>query len=288
MNLKELLRLMRIEHSLMLIIAVVAAELICKGLPNLETFALSLVTPVFVSMGAFAINDYYDIEVDKANKKRRPLVIGTVTPRQAVYAAGVTLFIGVFSSIAINAYAFIIALAFAILAVLYAYKLKEMLLWGNAYVALSMVIPFIYGDFVVISYLNSAVASVSIMIFLAGFAREIHGTVRDLEGDIRARNLHSLPREIGVRKAALLAFLLYGLAIAISVYLGAYVRPFRANAIYVSLVAITDILLLYSSIGYLNTRKRSFYDRARNLSLLAMALALVAILLSAAFPNALI
>ncbi len=284
-NTKELIRLVRPEHSLMLVLAVLAAELMTRGFPSLPLLLLSLVTPVFVSMGAFAINDYYDIEVDKANKKKRPLVIGTVTPRQAVYTTIASMGIGVAASALINIYALLIALAFALLAVAYAYKLKELLFWGNAYVALAMVIPFAYGDFVVSTSLNYNVAIISVMIFLAGLAREIHGTIRDYSGDTAVRNAHTLPKAIGIKGSALLALLLYLTAIGISVYIAAAVKPFALNAPYIVLVAVTDVLLLYTSIGYVFDNNEQFYEKARNISLLAMAIALIAVLAGAALPS---
>ncbi|MGC8547954.1 MAG: UbiA family prenyltransferase [Candidatus Micrarchaeia archaeon] len=284
-NTKELIRLVRPEHSLMLVVAVLAAELMSRGLPSLLLLLLSLVTPVFVSMGAFAINDYYDIEVDKANKKDRPLVIGTITPKQALYVTALTMIIGVVASLPINLYAFLIAITFALLSLAYAYKLKELLFWGNAYVAFAMVIPFIYGDFVVSTSVNYNVAIISVMIFLAGLAREIHGTIRDYSGDTAVRNAHTLPKAIGIKGSALLALFLYLAAIGISAYIAVAVKPFALNAPYIVLVAVTDMLLIYTSIGYVFDNTEQFYGKARNISLLAMAIALIAVLAGAALPG---
>ncbi|MDE1762597.1 MAG: UbiA family prenyltransferase, partial [Candidatus Micrarchaeota archaeon] len=88
----EILRLTRIEHSIMLVIAVLAAELIANHgvLPSAPTLAFSLITPIFISMGAFAINDYFDIKVDRANRKNRPLVAGTLRPHEALFIAFAT------------------------------------------------------------------------------------------------------------------------------------------------------------------------------------------------------
>ena len=74
-SLSAVLKLTRIEHSVMLAIAVVAAELISGVLPSPGIFVLALIPPIFVSMGAFAVNDYFDIKVDRFNKRYdRPLV----------------------------------------------------------------------------------------------------------------------------------------------------------------------------------------------------------------------
>ncbi|MEM3240989.1 MAG: UbiA family prenyltransferase [Candidatus Micrarchaeaceae archaeon] len=276
-------RLMRVEHSLMLVVAVVAAELLSGGLPTPTILLLSIITPIFISMGSFAINDYFDMSVDKANKRNRPLVTGTIKPMYAVYATAISLLIGALSSAFINLYAFAIALAFALLSVLYAYWLKEKLFWGNAYVAFAMVIPFIYGNYVVSYRLGFDIVLISIMIFFAGFAREVQGTIRDLAGDVKVRNAHTIPKAIGVAGAAWLALSAYAVAILISAGLATFVAPFRLNLIFIIPIIVTDAMLLRVGIGYIINREEMFYSRARNTSLAAMAIALLAILASTAF-----
>ena len=275
------LKLVRIEHSLMLIVAVIAAELIAKGLPQPSVLALSLIAAISGNMGAFAINDYFDIKVDRRNRKMsRPLVNGSLKPRDAIYVTAVTMAVGVAASAMINLYAFAIVLIFAILSLLYSYRLKELLFWGNAYVALGMAIPFVFGAYVVGSTPSGSIVLISVMVFFSGVAREIHGTIRDLKGDIKSRNAGTIPRKIGVAAASYAALILYAIAIGISVYLLAYVAPFRHNAVFIVPVAVSDLMLLYAGLGYALVHSASFYERTRNVSLIAMSIALVAILLS--------
>jgi len=278
-KLAAVFRLTRIEHSAMLVIAVLAAEVIVgKSIP-LAKILLSLISPVLISMGAFAINDYFDIEVDKLNKKNRPLVTGVLKPKDALYITAVSMLVGVIASAAINAYCFAIAAIFAVLAVSYSYKLKEMLLLGNAYIAFSMAIPFIFGNYVSVSSLYMSIAVISTMIFISGMAREIHGTIRDYSGDIKIRAARTLPTVAGVKGSAVTALILYLIAIAISIYIFFYIAPFKFNMLYAFIVGLSDLLLLYVAIGYIY-KGRKFYDRARNISLAAMALALLAFLFS--------
>ncbi len=275
-----ILRLTRIEHSIMLVIAVLAAELIVSGIPSPLVLAASFITPIFISMASFAINDYFDVDVDRANKKNdRPLVSGELRKCDALYITYASLAIGMFASLIINAQAFIIAVLFGAFAMLYSYKLKETLLLGNAYIAFSMAIPFIYGDYVVSSHLYTSIALISAMIFLSGMAREIHGTVRDFAGD-RKRGVASLPKFIGRGGASAFAGILYAIAIIISVYLFIYVKPFAYNLAYAFPIALVDILLAYVSVGYLVKRTATFYKTSRNISLAAMAIALVVILIA--------
>lgn len=278
-KLKSILKLTRAEHSFMLIIAVLAGELIVynNNFPGYIAVIASLITPIFISMASFAINDYFDIEVDKENnKKTAPLVSGELTKNDALSITIITLIIGVLASVFINYYALIIAIIFAVLAVLYSYKLKEILLVGNIYIAFSMAIPFIYGNFVITDKLSTTILIVSAMVFLSGLAREIHGTIRDLKGDIK-RKVNSLPRVIGIELSAVVAALLYVIAIFLSFYLFLFELKFH-SFVYLGFIIITDLMVLYVSIVYLTRKRNKFYKLLRNISLLALTIALFGIL----------
>jgi geranylgeranylglycerol-phosphate geranylgeranyltransferase len=277
------LRLTRIEHSIMLVIAVIAAELISGFIPKAPILALSIITPIFVSMGSFAINDYYDVEADRANKRTdRPIVSGAIKKNDALKIALACFVIGVAASIFINASAFLIALIFALLAILYSYRLKDMLLVGNSYIAFSMVIPFIYGSYVVSSNPGIDILLISIVIFLAGLAREIHGMIRDYSGDAAARKTKNLLRYVSTKTASRLSFVLYMESILISIYMFFYYLPFAYNLVYIVPITITDMIIAYIAVGHLLQRKTMrFFSISRNMSLVAMGIALLSFLASA-------
>ncbi|MCL4373796.1 MAG: UbiA family prenyltransferase [Candidatus Marsarchaeota archaeon] len=282
MNIKDFARLTRIEHSFILVIAVLAGELVSGAVPSLPVLMLSFITPIFISMSSFAINDYFDVKSDRLNKRfDRPIVSGRVTERQALYTAATSFVIGVSASAFINAYAFVIALIFGSLAMLYSYRLKDMLLWGNIYIALSMAIPFIYGNFVVSATLVNNIVLISFVVFLSGLAREIHGMIRDFEGDKKARNTRNLIRSFGTLRSAYVAFILYIEAVAISLFMFFYERPFAFNLVYIVPIVIVDIVLLYVAAMYTRRYDRKFFWFSRNASLVAMALAIFAYLMSA-------
>ena len=281
-------RLTRVEHSIMLVIAVIAAELISAKslslhLPSIPVLVLSLVVPIFISMSSFAINDYFDVEADRLNKRMdRPIVAGQITMRGALTIALVTLAIGIAASALINLYAFAIALIFGALAMLYSYRMKDILILGNMYIAFSMAIPFIFGDFVVTKRLLPSIVIIFLIIFLSGLAREIHGMIRDYRGDSKARNTRNLLRYIKRKPASEIAFILYLEAVVLSVYLFFFQWPFLYNVVYIVPIALVDAALLYVSLVYsfrsMNARS---YGLTRNISLAAMAVALLAFLASA-------
>lgn len=284
-RLLALAKLTRIEHSIMLVIAVIAAELVASGIPSTLIFILSLITPIFISMGAFAINDYYDVESDKLNKRfERPLVSGALKRETALEVTLICMLIGILASAFINIAAFIIALVFAVLAILYSYRLKDILLIGNLYIAFSMVIPFLYGNYVVSRALSYDVILISIVIFLAGLAREIHGMIRDYKGDLKARRSSNLISHVGQLRSAQFAFVLYLEAVMVSIYILFFAPPYAMNLLYIIPIGITDIVVMYISVGYIMQKKtRKFLSFSRNASLAVMALSLIGFLISALY-----
>ena len=277
-------KLTRIEHSVMLMLAVVAAELVVGGIPPATIFVLSLLTPALVSMGAFAINDYFDVEADRANKRTsRPIVAGAISKRSALLVAIITFAAGSLLSIFINPYAFAIAVLFSVLAYLYSYKLKDMVLTGNVYIAFSMVIPFVYGNLVVVQSISMNIILISFVVFLSGLAREIHGMIRDKEGDIKIRRSRNLVYHLRADKAATFALILYLEAVAISLFMFVYSLPFMYNLVYIAPVMLANAMFVYVSLGYKFRKDRGFHDLSRNLSLAGMLIAILAFLFAALF-----
>ncbi len=274
----SVLRLTRIEHSAMLIVAILSAEILAGGLPGMRLIAFSLVTGIFLSMSAFAINDYFDVDADRANGMDRPLVKGSLSSGTALFVAAGSMLIGIASSLFINTYCMLIAIIFGTLSILYSYRLKEIPLIGNAYVAFAMAIPFIFGNYVVSSRIATSIIIVFFMVFLSGLAREIDGTIRDYKGDYR-RGARTLPMSIGKTQSAYMALVLYIAAVMLSVYLFLNVMPFLGNLIFAVLIAASDIMILYSgTIFVLGISRR--YEMVRKISLAGMAIALACILLS--------
>lgn len=276
------IRLTRAEHSIMLALAVIAAEIISIGrVPGYWLLVLSIIPPILISMGAFAINDYFDIGIDRANGKKRPLVTGAIKPNGALRITAIVFIVGIAISAFVNWAAFLIALIFAVLAYLYSYKLKRIPLLGNVYIAFTMVIPFIYGNYAVTYALSATIVFISFVVFLSGLAREIHGMVRDYEGDVREGKIKNVVFYMGKPRSSQLAFILYIEAILISVFMFFFSVPFRLNLAYAVPIAIVDIMLAYVAVGYvLGKHSERFFGLSRNLSLGAMALAIITYLVA--------
>ncbi len=279
MDIRELAKLTRFEHALMLAFAVLIAETVVLGsFPPLNLIiGLSLLVPVFSEMGAFAMNDYFDIETDRLNKRTdRPLVRGTISPGFALYFSIASLILSTVLAYFINTMAFIIVLAFNLLAISYNLKLKDIPIMGNIYIALTMAIPFIFGNYVVSQTLSLLAVVLALLAFIAGLAREIVKSVQDMKGDVKARSSKTLPVVIGRKPSLAVAVLLYLLFIPLSA--SPFLLGLRISMLPVFLVAMADVIILVTCYNIL---ARQAFGFARNMSLVAFAVGMIGLFLAA-------
>ena len=275
-------RLVRIEHALMLCVAVLVGEVIVfGGMPPWQLVLLSFFPPFFIEMSAFAINDFFDVEVDRANnRKDRPLVTGEATMEEVLAAAVICGVIGVVAAWFINFVCFGIALLFCGLAFLYSYKLKDLPLLGNVYIAFTMAIPFLFGSFAITPYAISQRILLMIAIaFLTGLGREVLGTVRDIEGD-KLRGSRTLPMVIGKQFSLYFSSLMFVVAVLLSIIPFILLTGYKNDFNYLLTVGICDSLLIYIA-ARAPGAPQVFLEEARRLSLTAMGFGLLAFLLGA-------
>lgn len=243
--------LMRLEHGFMLFIAVLIGAFIAqKGIPPLgRSFIFAFLTPMLLEASTFALNDYFDFDVDKKNERTdRPLVRGDLEPKTALYVFFVLFPLGVLSAFFVNITCFIIAVVTAILSVLYDFWLKEVKLLGNFYIAYIMAIPFIFGGTVVSTTIPPIVIIVSLIAFLTGLGREIMKDVMDFEGD-KERGVKSFPSYLGIRKSNYIAAFFYLISVSITPFpfLLRIGDVYYYNIYYFAIVMITNVMLVYTS-----------------------------------------
>ena len=287
-KIKAIWQLMRLEHGVMIAIAVLIGSLIAlkgQGLPPFNKFILAFFTVLFIEISTFSLNDYYDLEIDKKNKREdRPLVRGELSPKSALYLFYILFPLGIICSYFVNLICFLIALITALLAVLYDTKMKKIKLLGNFYIAYIMAIPFIFGGAVVAAEdtlffdIPPAIYIIALIAFLTGSGREIMKDVMDFEGD-KVKGVRSFPKYIGSRGSNILAAFFYIIAIALS-FLPFFMERFEIyylNYYYLALVFITDTMLLSTSI-HLIVKKKPYLKLYRKFTLMAIFIGLLAFL----------
>jgi len=260
------LRLCRFEHSIIVFLAVTAGILI---LEKPLTYALLGLSPAFLTAAVFILNDYFDIETDKKNKRfDRPLVSGEISRKNALIAVFILYAISLLIGFYAGFYAFIFILLFAFLSVFYTPVFKKTPIIGNVFVALTMSAPFLFANLIFSLNVNFYISLLFWISFTVGFGREVIQTARDVKGDSKIK-AKTLPMVIGVTNAIHLGVLFILAAILMSLI------PFN-KIFYLPLILICDSLLLLSV--YEVEFKRNF-KKFRNYSLWAMLIGIIAFLL---------
>jgi geranylgeranylglycerol-phosphate geranylgeranyltransferase len=294
-KLKAIWELMRLEHGVMLFLAILIGSLISQktlfdnlNLP-LVNILLTFFTALFLEASTFALNDYYDLEIDRINKRTdRPLVRGDLSPKTALNIFYLLFPLGLICSYFVNMMCFLIALVTALISVLYDAKMKKIKLIGNFYIAYIMAIPFVFGGATVLGnnafslgVINPAIYVIALIAFLAGAGREIMKDVMDFEGDMR-QGVKSFPRYIGIRASNGVAAFFYLCAIALS-FLPFFLAGFGVyyqNITYFILIFITDTMLL-STCLQLVFKKQPNMKFHRKYTLVAIFIGLLAFLVGA-------
>lgn len=293
-KLKAIWELMRLEHGIMLAIAIFIGSLIAlqgEKFPPLDKLILTFCTALFLEASTFALNDYYDLEIDKKNRRNdRPLVRGDLSPKTALYLFFILFPLGIICSFFVNLTCFLIAFITAFLAIVYDAKLKKVKLVGNFYIAYVMAIPFIFGGAAVTENntiffdISPVIYIVALIAFLTGIGREIMKDVMDFEGD-KEKGVRSFPRYIGIRKSNIIASFFYIIAIALSLFpfFNSKFEIYYLNYYYFFPVFITDTMLLSTSLHLIFKKKvhLKLYKFYRKFTLIAIFIGLLAFLIGA-------
>ena len=225
-------------------------------LTRIDLLLLTSSVPFFIGLASFSLNDLLDVESDRINQRtERPLVSGHAKPHEAFDLAVLGFIIGIAISYAISPLAFFIAVLFSILAILYNAWLKDLPLAGNAYIASTMAVPFLYGSLMAAETISGDIAVLSTIAFLVGLGREFMKTASDVKGDREARHAFTLPMSVGIRTPG----------------------PFEGDIAYLLLITLANALFVFSAYKSLEEGE-AFLRRARNLSLLALGIGLLAFL----------
>ncbi|MFX0206087.1 MAG: geranylgeranylglycerol-phosphate geranylgeranyltransferase [Candidatus Hodarchaeota archaeon] len=198
-----------------------------------------------IAIGGYAINDVFDIEIDKINAPHRPLPSGLMTIGEAkgysiiLFIVGVTVpLFNIYSSFMINIQASLIALIGGVLLYLYAIYFKRSGFLGNIMIGLLTAIPFIYGGFLTKSFETMIYPVLFAFLLIVG--REVIKDIEDVHGD-QLKNVQSVALKYGVKPARNLGFLILLLLVFVNplpILLNYYTNP-----IFVLIVLIIDIVI---------------------------------------------
>lgn len=277
-------RIIRPINSIMVGIAVIIGVILTsfQAVFSLKTF-FGFLTGFFISSFSMIVNDIYDIDVDRINQLKRPLVTGEIQISEAWAYAIVMLSLGIIFSLLTSLTSFIVAALFGLISWLYNFNLKKHGIIGNLTVALSTAIPYIYGNIVSSATISTPQTSIlqgsaslvlwlAIISFMAVTGREIIKTISDIEGD-QIRGVNSVSRIVGEKKAALIGSLFFFFAV-LSTFAPYFLR--QTGNIYLAMVLVPDTLFIYLSYSIVKDYSVKNVLQVKKLALVGMQLGFIA------------
>ena len=213
-KIKGFLKLIRIELCVFGTIGFFVSGILAGDLVGFQMEYLLGFLIIFLSeAGAFAINDYFDYEIDKNNNRRdRPLVLGLISRRTALITAIVLFLIVIILSLFLNNIATIIALISVPIFYIYSMGLKKKVLIKNLLIAYSYVVTILFGSLVSDALLEPIIVYFAIMGFIVGLGSEIMFDIADVEGD-KKLDINTIPNKFGLKSAAVISVILYSIII---------------------------------------------------------------------------
>jgi geranylgeranylglycerol-phosphate geranylgeranyltransferase len=210
------LKLARIGNVVITFLSVECAGILC-GVNIAASWKIltSAIAASLVMAGGNAVNDLFDVDIDRINRPNRPLASGRLKAKQAKTFYYIVTITGLALSLAINVYSFLIALVAAFSVFMYSFKLKRSVFWGNFAVALVTGLTFIYAG-AAVNYIAD-VYPAAIFAFLTNLIREIIKDAEDVKGDsqigvktIATKFGTALSAYMSIALTAILLFMVWG------------------------------------------------------------------------------
>ncbi|MGH2567750.1 MAG: geranylgeranylglycerol-phosphate geranylgeranyltransferase [Bacteroidota bacterium] len=238
-KLKAALELLRPLNTFIVFLTIAAASIVAGGGPaDWQPILLAALAGALIAASGYAINDYFDVEIDAVNRPQRPLPRGALRKAEAWWIWRLCSSAGVVMSAFVGPVVLAIALFWVLSLYFYSRRFKKSALVGNLIIGLATGLAFVYGGAVVAQLERSFVPAM--FAFLINLARELVKDVEDREGDAKG-NARTLPVQYGVKPALVLATLT--LLVLIGATLGAY-QIGLYNRQYLAVVGLVDASLI--------------------------------------------
>lgn len=273
---KPYLELLRPSNIIILFFGTLLGAFVAVGniaFSRIETF-LAGISAILIGGAGNVINDYFDVEIDRINKPRRPLARGAIARQQALrYWLILNAFAVVISGFlhSLNLFTALITIP---LLYIYSRYFKRMLFIGNFTISALVSMGFLFGAASTGSVEN--IFYPTLFSFLLNFGREMLKDLEDFEGD-KALGAMTIPIRFGAQ---------FTLALTTAVFLTMIIATICAyttgeyGLLYLAVVSFgTSVPLTWATIqSWRNPTKENLY-RQNTLLKIAMALGILSVAL---------
>lgn len=196
-------------HNLAVAALAILAGWAIAGGTTTAKLVWAIAAGALVAAAGNVVNDYFDADIDRINKPRRPIPSGRLSRRQSRDLAITLCVTALLAGAAAGREMLLAVLVWMVVLHQYSRRLKPRFLWGNLAVSLVCASGFVVGAWLAGDVRPSILPAFLAFLFLMG--REIVKDVEDLPGD-SAHGARTLARRLGERRAlgvALAFFLLF-------------------------------------------------------------------------------
>ncbi len=239
------LRLIRPLNCLMVSLAILVGYSLSTNynFSNIESLLLAMIAGFLITGGGNAINDFFDVKIDKKVHPERPLVKKMLTPLGAKEISAFLFYFGVTSTFVINWKCFLIALINSVFLVLYSWWGKKRRGFiGNVMISYLTASTFLFGSLAA-GGVPFIVMILTVMSFSLILGREIVKDIEDIYGDRGEK--YTLPMRIGIPNSVMVSTVFITVALVLSIV---PVRLVIVGKTYAILIIIADALIAYSII----------------------------------------
>lgn len=194
-NIKPFIMLGRPANMGLVTVVILISSAFYSPYPPVWRVLLAILCVIFITAAGNTLNDICDVEIDRINKPKRPLPAGDISPQQAKVFMYVLFVLGNIIALILGFWNLFISL-FIVTPMLYwyAYRLRNIPLWGNIVIALLSSMTFIFAA---AAFGELHVVYVpALYCFMISLIREIVKDLEDLKGD-GANNSNTLPVSVG-------------------------------------------------------------------------------------------
>ena len=267
MAIKDYLIIMRPLNAVMSAIGVLIGFFVGIGYYDITLNALiAMVSVVLISGAGQAVNDYFDYDIDKKMKSKRPVASGKISKENAHYFAISLFVIGTLITLFVNLYVFGIALAMSVLFYAYSAFIQKSKYIGNTAVAFGTAMTFVFGGAVAMNFTISGM--LAIPAFFANLGREVSKDIEDMAKDKGVKQ--TLPMLISPQNAGYMSFIWAMFAIG-----AGYLVTYMLGTLYALFYVISIPIFAYAGITAITgkpSKSQKFYKIAMLIILIGFLL----------------
>ena len=203
-------KLVRFDYSFFSALGVFLSGFLAGDLQGFQAeYVIAFLIVLFSAMGSFSLNDYFDYEIDKKNKRPdRPLTLDVLNKKIVLVTVIIELFLAVLLSFFLNIIATSLVLVSLSFFILYSLELKKIFLLKNIIIAFAFVATILLGSIVSDVTIEPLIIFFAAMGFIVGFAIEIMLDIADVKGD-KEQKISTIASKFGKKIAAWISIILY-------------------------------------------------------------------------------